>query len=388
IKLDTIYSRIQSYDIRIAYTAKPDDLPVGGSEAILADKGLYFINTDSLEVDKPTQIWTQGQTESSSCWFPTIDSPNERTTQEMFITVDERFKTLSNGEQIYSNYNADGTRTDYWKMDLSHPPYLFMMAIGDYVVAHDRWENSKGEVIPVEYWIEPEFQDFAYMIFGNTPEMMSFYSDILGFDYPWPKYSQVIVRDYVSGAMENTTATIHGEFLNATDRELLDGNNEDIIAHELFHHWFGDLVTCESWANLPLNESFATYGEYLWNEHKYGSDEADHTMMNLRESYFNEALYNKKHLIRYNYEDKESMFDAHSYEKGGCILHMLRNEVGDDVFFTALNLYLTNNQFHEVEIHNLRLAFEEVSGRDLLQFFDQWFLGKGHPVLQVTHDVN
>ena len=388
IQLDKKYSRIEEFTIKIDYTAKPDDLPMGGSEAILADKGLYFINTDSTEVDKPTQIWTQGQTESSSCWFPTIDSPNERTTQEMFITVDDRFKTLSNGELVYSNFNAGSTRTDYWKMDLSHPPYLFMMAVGEYVVAHDKWINSKGQEIPVRYWMEPEYAPFAYKIFGNTPEMMSFYSEILNYDYPWPKYSQVVVRDYVSGAMENTTATIHGEFLNSDDRDLLDWNNEDIIAHELFHHWFGDLVTCESWANLPLNESFATYGEYLWNEYKYGADHADYTLMNFQSGYFYEAKNEKKDLIRYYYEDKEDMFDSHSYEKGGCILHSLRGIVGDDAFFLSLHDYLVDHQYADAEVHNLRLAFEKTTGQDLKWFFDQWFLGAGHPEVEVSHGYN
>jgi len=383
IILDKTYSRIETYRIYVEYTSKPDDLPIGGSDAIVSDRGLYFVNTDSTEVNKPTQIWTQGQTESSSCWFPTIDSPNERTTQEMYISVDEKYKTLSNGELIYSNFNGDGTRTDYWKMDQDHPPYLFMMAVGDFAVTEDFWVNSKGDEIPVNYWVESEYGEFADDIFGATPEMLTFFSEKLNYDYPWQKYSQVVVRDYVSGAMENTTATIHGEFLNATDRDLLDGNNEDIIAHELFHHWFGDLVTCESWANLPLNESFATYGEYLWEEHKRGQDAADLAMMHFRENYFNEALYHPKNLIRYYYDDKEDMFDSHSYEKGACILHMLRRQVGDEAFFLSLNKYLVNHEYQDAEVHNLRLAFESVTGADLQWFFDQWFLGKGHPKLDV-----
>lgn len=388
ITLDKTYSRIETYQVLIKYTAKPDELPIGGSNAITSDKGLYFINTDSTEVGKPTQIWTQGQTESSSCWFPTIDAPNERTTQEMYINVDHKYKTLSNGELIYSNFNADGTRTDYWKMDQDHPPYLFMMAVGDFVVAHDKWVNSQGDEIPVTYWVEADYGKYAYKMFGATPEMMTFFSELLNFDYPWAKYSQVVVRDYVSGAMENTTATIHGEFLNQTDRDLLDGNNEDIIAHELFHHWFGDLVTCESWANLPLNESFATYGEYLWDQYKYGQDAADLTMMYFRDSYFREAFHDPKHLIRYYYDDKEDMFDSHSYQKGACILHMLRRQVGDEAFFLALNKYLVDHQYKDAEVHNLRLAFEEITGADLQWFFDQWFLGKGHPKVNVDYHMD
>lgn len=386
ITLDRVYTREETYQIAIDYTAKPNELEAGGSAAITSDKGLYFINPLGEDLKKPIQIWTQGETESNSCWFPTIDSPNERMTQELFITVSDDYKTLSNGEMVYSNFNDDDTHTDYWKMDLPHAPYLTMMAIGDYRIGMDKWQDITGNEIPVNYYIEDEYSDYVFNIFGNTPEMMTFYSDLLDYPYPWNKYSQVIVRDYVSGAMENTTATIHGEFLNATARELLDGDNEDIIAHELFHQWFGNLVTCENWANLPLNESFATYGEYLWIEHKYGVDAADYHGFVSQLGYLQEAKYEKKKMIRYGYTDKEAMFDGHSYNKGGRILHMLRNYVGDEAFFMSLSKYLKDNAYTAVEIHNLRLAFEEVTGEDLNWFFDQWFLGKGHPVLDISYE--
>ena len=188
--------------------------------------------------------------------------------------------------------------------------------------------------------------------------------------------------------MENTSAVIHGDFLNATDRELLDGDNEAVIAHELFHHWFGDLVTCESWSNLPLNESFATYGEYLWEEHKYGRYAADLHGMNSMAGYLAESQTKQENLIRFYYEDKEDMFDGHSYNKGGRVLHMLRYFLGDAAFFSGLKLYLDDNQFESVEIHQLRLAMEEVSGKDLNWFFNQWFLGSGHPELTIDYDVN
>ena len=184
-------------------------------------------------------------------------------TQEIKITVGSRYVTLSNGLLLSSKPNGDGTRTDYWKQTLPHAPYLAMMAIGEFAVVKDKWKG-----IDVDYYVEPAYEPHAKAIFGETPAMLDYYSDVLKLPYAWEKYSQVVVRDYVSGDMENTTATIHGEFLHRTDRELLDGDNERIIAHELFHHWFGDLVTCESWSNLPLNESFATYGEYMWLEHR------------------------------------------------------------------------------------------------------------------------
>lgn len=380
IDLGRKYKREETYTIAIDYTAKPNELPEGGSLAITSDKGLYFINNDGSDPNKPMQIWTQGETESNSAWFPTIDKPNERTTEEIYITIEDKYTTLSNGLLMSSKKNADGTRTDYWKMDKPHAPYLFMMAIGEYAVVKDSWNG-----LAVDYYVEPEYAQYAKDIFGNTPEMMTFYSKILNYTFPWPKYAQVIVRDYVSGAMENTTATVHGEFVQQTDRELLDGDNEDVISHELFHQWFGDLVTTESWSNIPLNESFATYGEYLWREYKYGRDYADEHLQQDYDSYMSESQSKMENMIRFDYASREDMFDSHSYSKGGCILHMLRKYVGDDAFFTALNKYLTDNAYQSVEIHNLRLAFEAVTGEDLNWFFNEWFFNSGHPVLYVAY---
>ncbi len=381
IDLGREYTKDEQYTVYIDYTARPEDRPEGGSFAITSDKGLYFINRDGSVADKPQQIWTQGETEASSVWFPTIDKPNERTTDEIYITVDKKFATLSNGLLTDSHLNNDGTRTDHWVMDMPHAPYLFMMAVGEFTIVKDKWKNKE-----VNYYVEPAYAPYARAIFGNTPEMMTFYSNVLGVDYPWQKYSQVVVRDYVSGAMENTTATLHGDFLQQTDRELLDETWEDVISHELFHQWFGDLVTTESWSNLPLNESFATYGEYLWREYKYGREDADEHLKGDYDSYMTEAESKQVDMIRFNYEDKEDMFDSHSYAKGGCILHMLRKYVGDDAFFASLKLYLEDNKFQAVEIHNLRLAFEEVTGEDLNWFFNQWFLNSGHPDLTIEKE--
>ncbi len=383
IALDRAYKRNEVYEIYIDYIAKPDELKEGGSNAIVSDKGLYFINPSGIQKNKPTQIWTQGETQSNSVWFPTIDSPNERLTQELSITIDTAYTSLSNGLLISQVNNNDGTRTDYWKQNVSAAPYLTMMAIGKYHIEKDLWRT-----LNVDYYVEPEYAVYAKNIFGNTPEMMEFFSNILGVPYTWEKFSQVVVRDYVSGAMENATAVIFGEFMHQSDRERLDGDFEDVISHELFHHWFGDLVTCESWSNIPLNEAFATYGEYLWNEHKYGRAHADYNLNNNLNQYLSGAKQKQVPLIRYHYDSREDMFDVFSYQKGGHVLHMLRKYTGDDVFFAALNLYLETNKFKTVEIHQLRLAFEEISGEDLNWFFDQWFLREGHPELTIEHSYD
>lgn len=386
IHLDRSYKASESYVIYIDYTAKPDELTVKGSSAITDAKGLYFINPDGKDPNKPIQIWTQGETEASSVWFPTIDKNNQKTTSEISMTVQKKYVTLSNGKLVSQKPNADGTRTDTWKMDLPHAPYLFMMAVGEFVITKDTWKGKE-----VSYYQEKAYAPYAKAIFGNTPEMLTFYSKILGVDYPWVKYSQIVVRDYVSGAMENTTATLHGEMVQKTDRELLDDDHqaESVIAHELFHQWFGDYATCESWSNLTLNESFADYSEYLWFEYKYGKDAADAHSYTSLNNYINFIGYaGDRDLVRFHYRDKEDMFDAVSYQKGGRILNMLRNYVGDDAFFKSLNLYLKSNAFKATESHHLRLAFEEVTGKDLNWFWNQWYFGQGYPTLDLSYEFN
>jgi aminopeptidase N len=384
IFLDRAYTKDEPITLHIDYIAKPDELTdIGGSNAISSDKGLYFINPDGKDKNKPMQIWTQGETQANSVWFPTIDAPNQKMTQEIKITVDNKYKTVSNGTMISSVVNPDGSRSDTWKHSLPHAPYLCMMAIGEFAIVKDTWKEKE-----VSYYVEPAFEKVARRIFGNTPEMLTFFSNKLGVDYPWDKYSQIVVRDYVSGAMENTTATIHGEFLQRDERELLDDDNEEYISHELFHQWFGDYVTCESWSNITLNEGFATYGEYLWNEYKYGKEEADINHLNDLNSYLRESKTKNENLIRFQYDAPQDMFDRHSYEKGGLVIHMLRKYLGDEIFFASIKYYLTTNPFKNVEVHQLRLAFEEVSGQDLNWFFNQWYLAKGHPILNIDYSYD
>jgi aminopeptidase N len=378
IKLDRTYRSTEPYTIYIDYTAKPNEFQAKGSAAITDAKGLYFINPLGEEPNKPTQIWTQGETEATSVWVPTIDRPAQKTTQEFYLTVPAKYVSLSNGKLVSQKKNTDGTRTDYWKMDQPHAPYLFFIGVGDYAVIKDTYKGKE-----VSYYVEKEYAPVARRIFGETPGMMALFSRLTGVDYPWVKYAQMTARDYVSGAMENTTATLHGEWAQQDARELTDGNRwEETIAHELFHQWFGDYVTTESWSNLPLNESFATLGSQLWNEYRYGKDAADEERYNSVGGYLRSRSENK-HLIRFNYNDKEEMFDAVSYNKGGGILQMLRSFVGDSAFYKALNIYLTANKYKAAEAHHLRLAFEEVTGKDLNWFFDQWFFGAGHPKLNI-----
>ena len=380
ITLDKRYAAKEKYTLYINYISRPNDLKATGSSAITESKGLYFINPTGEDKNKPTQIWTQGETESNSVWMPTIDKPNQKSTEEIYMTVPAKYVTLSNGLLISQQKNSDGTRTDYWKMELPHAPYLFFMGVGDFAIVKDKYK-----AMAVDYYVEKKYEPVARKIFGHTPAMIAFYEKILGVPYQWPKYDQIVGRDYVSGAMENTTATLHQESAYQNARQLTDGNSwEETIAHELFHHWFGDLVTAESWSNLTVNESFANYSEYLWDEHQYGKDHADEHNLEDMQGYL---LSNSEHkdLVRFNYADKEDMFDAVSYNKGGRILHMLRNYVGDDAFFKSLNNYLSTNKFKTGEADQLRLAFEETTGEDLNWFWNQWYYGSGHPKLKIDY---
>lgn len=373
-----------TFEIKIDYTAKPEDLIKDGIIPNHDEQGLYFVNPDGTDSAVPRELWSQGETEHNSCWFPTIDAPDQKMTQEISITVDTALTTLSNGVLEYSELNGNGTKTDHWALDKPHSVYLAMIAVGTFSEIKDKWRDS----IPVNYYVEKEYAPYAKLVFGHTPTMIEFYSKLLNYDFPWPKYSQVVVRDFTSGAMENTTAVTLYQPIQHDDRANLDDDGEEIISHELFHHWFGDLVTCKSWANLALNESFAQFGEKLWEEHEYGKEEADIMYKIDLDAYLAEASYHKSPIIEHYYSDPEELFDKTRYEKGALVLNMLKHYIGDEVFFKALHNYLVSNAYKCVEITDLQKAMEEASGKDLNWFFDEWFNKPGHPVLEIRQEYD
>lgn len=382
IQLNKKYNRNESYTIFVDYTAKPNELKDKLTGASNDTLGLYFINPKGLEKDKPIQLWTQGEPQANSGWFPTIDRPNQKCTDEIIITVPSKYVTLSNGLLISQKKNSDGSRTDDWKMDLPHSPYLFFFGVGDYAIVKDHYKDKE-----VNYYVEPAYESVAKRIFGYTPEMMAFYSRVLGIDFPWPKYDQMTAREFVAGAMENTTATLHSNFVQQDARELSEGNRaETTICHELFHQWFGDLATTESWSNLTVNESFADFSETLWTTYKEGKDAGDAENYQGVKTYLFDSSNQYKNLVRYHYVGIDDMFDGVTYAKGGRILNMLRNYVGDTAFFKSLNLYLTNRKFKSGNATDLRLAFEEVTGQDLNWYWNEWYFGSGHP--KFTMDYN
>jgi len=377
-----IHSSTDTLELYLKYTAFPYDEGKGGSAAIVDDRGLYFINTDYSVPHKPAEIWTQGETESNSHWMITIDKPNTRFTSQVELTVPDSFVTLSNGNMI-KQVIGKGTHTDIWKMDMPIQAYAVMFAIGKYAIIKDRWKNKE-----VNYYVEPEYAPYAKKMFNNTAEMMGYFSERTGVPYPWSKYSQVVARDYVSGAMENTSASLFGEFMNQNPREMADKNSEDIVSHELFHQWFGDYVTAKSWSNLTINESFANYGEQLWRTHKYGKASGDELAYNDLLGYIGTAAINDPQLVRFHYDSREDMFDQISYNKGGSVLRYLNSLIGDAAFDKAMNLYLTKNALHSAEAHNWRMAVEDATGQDWNWFFDEWYFHPGHPVLKVAYNYN
>ena len=384
ITLDKTYTKNENYTVYIKYTARPNEYKANGSAAITDAKGLYFINPLGADKNKPTQIWTQGETEGTSVWIPIIDKTNQKTTQEFHLTVPSKYVSLSNGLLVKQVDNKNGTRLDVWKMDQPHSPYLFFIGVGDYAIVKDSYRGKE-----VNYYIEKEYEQVARKIYGNTPAMMAFYEKILGVNFPWVKYAQISGRDYVSGAMENTTATLHSDAVQQDARELVDENAwESTIAHELFHQWFGDLVTAESWSNLTVNESFADFSQTLWAEYSKGKDEGAYENYKGLRGYLSSPTDAEKDLVRFYYKDREDMFDLVSYQKGGRILNMLRHYVGEEAFFASLNKYLTDNQFKNGSAIKLKLAFEAVTGKDLNWFFNQWYFGSGHPYVRITQNYD
>lgn len=379
IQFDSLINVDDTVTIKVIYHVVPGSSLSSFGTAITDDRGFYFVDPEDTIPGKPTQFWTQGEVKSNSNWFPTIDEPNQKTTSDIIIKVDSGWVTLSNGILVESIIEG-AKRIDRWKMDLSHAPYLVMVAGGKFAVV----EGETIDSIPLRYFVEEKYAAGAKEVFGRTGDMLRFFQDTLNVPYPWQKYDQIVVRDFVSGAMENTTASVFMEALQIHPRELVDNDWDNIIAHELMHQWFGNLITCESWSQLVLNEGFATLGEYLWRNYYYGVDEAESWYYDELQQYLSEAQYSRKKLIRNYYHHPDELFDAHSYSKGGMVLINLMQLVGKKAFFKGLTNYLKSNSFGTVMLTDLQESMEATSGMDLLWYFDQWFETPGHPELLVN----
>jgi aminopeptidase N len=358
----------QEIEIAIDYAAEPR-------------RGLYFVGPDDAYPRKPVEAWTQGEDEDSRYWFPCYDYPNDRITSEVIATVPEKFTAISNGALVAETRDpARATRTFHWRHEVPHSSYLITLAAGEFAAVEERAGN-----VPVIYYVHPGREDDARRAFGNTPRMIQFFERRIGVPYPYAKYAQVAVTDFIFGGMENTSATTQTADTLHDARAHLDFKSDPLVAHELAHQWWGDLLTCRDWAHAWLNEGFATYFEAMWCEEDLGADEFAWNLRQDRENYLDEdAHHYRRPIVCNRYRNPIELFDRHLYEKGSLVLHMLRRVTGDELFFKSLSSYCTRHRGGNVITHDLQRAFDDTTGRNLDFFFDQWVYKEGHPEIEVS----
>ena len=344
-------------------------------------KGMYFILPDKDYPDRPSQIWTQGESEDTHHYLPTYDYPNDRLTTETILTVPAAWITVSNGKLISVSDAGKGLKTWYWKESVHSSTYLITVVAGEFDEVKDTWRG-----IPVTYYAPKGRGDRLPINYGRTPAMMELFSKKFGVDYPWEKYAQVMVDDFVAGGMENSSATTNNSSSLVHPKlapEYFTGE-DDLISHELGHQWFGDLVTCKDWGDIWLNEGFATFLEAVWTEAHYGKDQADYERWNnAREWFESNSLWNKP-IVRHDFDDS-SEFDGNAYNKAGWVLYMLRRQIGEDAFYRGLKRYLEVNRGKNVVTADLAKAVEEATHINVDQFFSQWLYGAGGPKFDLSY---
>jgi aminopeptidase N len=358
----------EKFDITIKYEGKPT-------------KGMYFILPDKDYPDRPSQIWTQGESEDTHYYLPTYDYPNDRLTTETILTVPASWITVSNGKLISVSDAGKGLKTWYWKESVPSSTYLITVVAGEFDEEKASWHG-----IPVTYYAPKGRGDRLPLNYSHTPDMMELFSTKFGVDYPWEKYAQVMVDDFVAGGMENSSATTNtsNSLVHPKLASEYPTGEDDLIAHELGHQWFGDLVTCKDWGDVWLNEGFATFLEAVWSEAHFGKDQADYERWNgAREWFASGSLWNKP-LVRHDFDDS-SEFDGNAYDKGGWILYMLRHQIGEDAFYRGLKHYLEANRGKNVVTADLSKAIEEATHTSVDQFFSQWVYGAGAPKFNLSY---
>jgi aminopeptidase N len=343
-------------------------------------RGLYFLEPDEHVTDRPRQAWTQCQEEDARHFVPCHDKPHVKMTTEMRVAVPNGFTVLSNGALVSKDTPVHGPWRFHWRMDSPHPSYLLTLVAGEFAEIAD---DADG--VPVTYLVPKDRAADVPRTFGRTPAMIRYFGELLGVKYPWNKYAQVVVSDFIFGGMENTTATTLYEYTLLDERASLDVTSDDLIAHELAHQWFGDYVTCRDWSEGWLNEGFATFMEHVWREKDLGRDEYDFGIRSDLDAYAGEAHGRyRRPIVCQLYDAPLDLFDRHLYEKGGLVLHVLRTELGDALFWRGISAYLKGHAHGIVETRDLLRALEEVSGRSLGKIFDQFVYRPGHPEIELT----
>ena len=382
VNLDRVYKIGEPLTLIVDYRTKgeivPNTLGFGGGG------GLKFIKPDANDPNGRQQIWSQGESDYNRFWFPSYDSPNDFATTELTATVEKPMFVVSNGKLIERKDNNDGTETFHWKMDVPHANYLTSIVVGEYA-------EIKGEYagIPVSSYVFPNELKEGRISTKNLPAMVKFFSEKLGVKFPYVKYAQTIATGF-SGGMENISATTMTPTIILDERELLDGDSDSIQSHELAHQWFGDYVTTREWAHIWLNESFATYFEALWMENSKGRDYFLYNDVRGNQQQYLNAWNqgNRRPIVTKYYTNADALFDVYAYPTGGAVLHMLRKHLGDELFFKALNHYLTTNANKPVQTQQLRIAIEEATGQSMDWFFDQWIFKMGHPIFEVMQNYD
>ncbi len=346
-------------------------------------RGLYFIGPDADHPDRAPQCWTQGQDDDSRHYWPCIDQPIEKFTSEVVCTAPAGSFVLSNGVLKDRTELADGRVRWHYLLDFPHPAYLVTLVAGPFVEVTDRSPKTGTDVY---YFVAPGREADARRSFGRTPAMIDFFSERIGVPYPHPRYSQITVPEFIFGGMENTTATTLTDLVLLDERAAIDHDVDGLVSHELAHQWWGDLLTCREWSEAWLNEGFATYFEYVWREHAKGRDEADLELLVDADGYLSEAGRYQRPVVCRQYDEPIHLFDAHLYEKGGRVLHMLRHELGDPGFWRAIGHYARKHARGSVETRDLARAIEDTSGRNVDELLDRWIARPGHPELEGRWD--
>ncbi len=347
-------------------------------------RGLTFIKPRADDPTRPRQIWSQGETTYNHYWFPCFDHPNDFATSEMIATVEKPLMVISNGRLLETRDNRDATRTFHWKMEQPHASYLTSIVVGEYVPVEEKYQG-----IPIISYVYPNEVKEGRVTTARLLEMVKFYSEKTGIKYPYAKYAQTMARDF-GGGMENITATTQTDQMIHDARFELDGDSDGLQSHELAHQWFGDYLTCRSWGDLWLNESFATYFQALWDEHRLGRD--DFLYLDVKgnqDAYYNAWRNNlRRPIVTNNYRNPDSVFDIYAYPRGGAVLHMLRMTLGDEAWWRAINYYLRKYPHQPVQTEQFRIAIEESTGQPMDWFFEQWLYKMGHPVFRVTKNYD
>jgi aminopeptidase N len=344
-------------------------------------RGMYFIQPDEHYPDKPTQVWTQGEDEDSRFWFPCFDYPGQLATSAIRVQVPKDFVAISNGELVEQTMFGED-RVYQWMQKEIHPTYLMTLAVGRFAEIADSWQGK-----PVTYYVEQGLEESAQLSMGKTPQMIEFFSEKFGYPYPFPKYAQVCVADFIFGGMENTSTTLLMDRCLLDKRASLDNfNTESLVAHELAHQWFGDLVVIKHWSHAWIKEGMASYCEVLWTEHEYDKDEAAYYLLGEAQSYLSEDSSRYRRPIVTNiYREAIELYDRHLYEKGACVYHMIRAELGDELFDRFVHTFVRDNAHKTVETIDLLRAIDKSTGRNLAFLFDQYVYRGGHPDYKVAY---